>query len=76
MAKKEGKTVKSTAIQDHTYRVFPNDLNSHGTVFGGLVMSIIDRLALVVAERHSGHVCVTASADSIISSSPQAEGRI
>ena len=34
-----GKTVAETAILDHTYKVFPNDLNSHGTVFGGMVMA-------------------------------------
>lgn len=59
------KTVAATAVEDQTYCVFPNDLNAHGTVFGGTVMAELDKTAAVVALRHSGCLCVTAAVDSM-----------
>ena len=70
------KTVKHTAIEDQTYKIFPNDLNSHGTVFGGIVMGLADRTASVVAERHAEKVCVTALVDSMHFRAPASRGDI
>ena len=68
------KSAAESSVQNHVYKVFPNDLNAHYTVFGGLVMSLCDRVALVVSERHSGKVCVTASVDSFHFVAPAKDG--
>lgn len=70
------KKVHESAVDNHTYKVFPNDLNSYGTAFGGMIMAVCDRTALVVAERHSRRTCVTASVDSMHFLRPAGQGDI
>ena len=60
-----GKPVSASAINDQTAIVFPDDLNSLGTLFGGRVMEQCDRTCAVVAKRHSGRNCVTLGIDSV-----------
>lgn len=48
-----------------TELVFPQDTNYHGTIFGGFVMSYIDKIATIASMRHSRRAVVTASSDSI-----------
>jgi acyl-CoA hydrolase len=59
------KPVSSSAVCEQVYHVFPNDLNAQNTVFGGLVMALMDRYAAVVAQRHSQSVCVTVGVDAV-----------
>lgn len=61
----KAKNPRESAVEQNVYKVFPNDLNSEYTVFGGLVMGLCDRTALIVAERHSSSTCVTVAVDSL-----------
>ena len=70
----KGKKVSETAVHDQTAVVYPNDLNAYGTLFGGRVMELCDRLAGVVARRHSGRVCVTLGIDSVRFLAPARHG--
>lgn len=68
--------VAFSAVQEQVYMIFPNDLNSNETVFGGLVMAHMDRYAAVVADRHAGGVCVTASVDAVHFMAPARKGDV
>ena len=72
----EGKPVSASAIVDQVVEVFPNDLNPHGTLFGGKLMQVVDNLAAIVAKRHSGKVCVTLGIDSVRFLNPARHGDI
>jgi acyl-CoA hydrolase len=72
----EGKPVSASAIIDQVVEVFPNDLNGHGTLFGGRLMQVADNLAAIVAKRHSGRVCVTLGIDSVRFLNPAHRGDI
>jgi len=43
----------------------PNMANNLGHVFGGVVLSLIDRVAAVAATRHARRPCVTVSVDRV-----------
>lgn len=70
----KAKSPSASAVEQNVYKIFPNDLNSKYTVFGGLVMGLCDRTALIVAERHSGCTCVTAAVDSLSFLAPARSG--
>lgn len=72
----EGKPVSASHIIDQVVEVFPNDLNAHGTLFGGRLMQVVDNLAAIVAKRHSGKVCVTLGIDSVRFLNPAHHGDI
>src|SRR5437868_6735309 len=70
------KRVSDSAIHDQTAIVFPNDLNTVGTLYGGRVLEQADRVAAVVAKRHSGSVCVTLGVDTVRFLAPARHGDI
>ena len=71
-----GKPVTASAVIDQVVEVFPNDLNPHGTLFGGRALQIADALAAIVAKRHTGRVCVTLGIDSVRFINPARRGDI
>lgn len=70
------RTVDSSAVREQVYMIFPNDLNSNDTVFGGLIMALMDRFAAVVADRHAGGVCVTVGVDAVHFIAPARRGDV
>lgn len=68
------KKVSESSIDKYPYHIFPNDLNSYRTAFGGRVLEIADRLAGYVARSHSGKICVTLLLDSVRFLAPAREG--
>lgn len=45
--------------------MMPQHVNNLGHVFGGVVLSMVDRAAAVAAMRHAGRPCVTVSIDRV-----------
>ena len=45
--------------------MMPQHTNNVGNVFGGVILSMVDRAAAVTAMRHSGQNCVTVSIDRV-----------
>lgn len=70
------KPVSASKIEGHHHEIYPNDLNSNNTVFGGRVMEIADMLAAACAKKHSGKTCATLMVDSLRFLSPAMRGEI
>lgn len=56
--------------------MLPHDANVLGNALGGVVMHHMDIAAAIAAQRHAGHVCVTASVDRIDFQSPAHVGEV
>ncbi|MGH2270576.1 acyl-CoA thioesterase [Anaerohalosphaeraceae bacterium U12dextr] len=69
MTTTQGKTPSQSAVLTR-YMVMPQDANPFGTAFGGVIMSWIDMVASMAAQRHCGTEVVTAGIDSLSFESP------
>ena len=56
--------------------VYPGDTNSEGTLFGGHALSLMDRLAFIVASRFARKPVVTACSEKVEFRSPVREGEL
>lgn len=45
--------------------MYPPDANIHGTVFGGIILQMVDKAAAVCAMRHCAQPCVTVAMDRV-----------
>jgi acyl-CoA hydrolase len=55
----------SQSITINTEVVLPNDTNNIGNLFGGKLMQWVDITAAIAAQRHCGHVVVTAAINQV-----------
>ena len=63
------KTPADSAVQTR-YLVMPGQANPYGTAFGGAIMSWIDMVAAMAAQKHCGREVVTAGIDSVAFETP------
>ena len=56
--------------------VYPEDTNSQGTLFGGHALSLMDRLAFIVASRFTRLPVVTACSEKVEFRSPVKQGEL
>jgi acyl-CoA hydrolase len=56
--------------------VYPEDTNSQGTLFGGHALSLMDRLAFIVASRFTRLPVVTARSEKVEFRSPVKQGEL
>jgi acyl-CoA hydrolase len=56
--------------------MMPNDANQMGTIHGGAILSIADKVAYVCGCRHADSYCVTASVDRVSFDSPIKIGQL
>lgn len=64
MPRTDPRTVADSLVE-MTEIVLPEDANSHGSIFGGRVLALIDKCAAIVAMRHAHSLVLTASVDSV-----------
>jgi len=64
------------SVVEMTEIVLPEDANSHGSIFGGRVLALVDKCAAIVAMRHTRSLVLTASLDSVAFLNPVRVGHV
>jgi acyl-CoA hydrolase len=59
-----------------TEYVLPQHANVYDTIFGGQIMAWVDLCGAICAQRHSGHLCVTAFVDDLAFRQPVHVGQV
>ena len=70
-----GKPVSESLVEMDDV-VQPSDVNLYGTIFGGHLMSLVDKAAGIAAFKHSGESVVTVSVDQLIFKNPAPVGTV
>lgn len=71
----QGKTVKSSQTTI-TELMIPSYANFGGKVHGGILLSLMDKVAYVCATKHAGSYCVTVSVDGVEFKEPVEVGEL
>ncbi|HKK28489.1 MAG TPA: acyl-CoA thioesterase [Gemmatimonadota bacterium] len=71
----EARSVSASRVA-MTQLMGPQEGNLMGSVFGGVILAAVDKIAYVCASRHAGHPCVTVSVDQVDFRSPIRIGEI
>src|SRR5690554_2762261 len=66
----------SESLTITTKIVLPNQTNPHGNLFGGQLLSWMDEVAVITAQRHSRRVVVTAAVNNVSFASPVKESDV
>jgi acyl-CoA hydrolase len=64
------------SVSEITELMMPGQVNNLGNVFGGVVLSMVDRAAAVTAMRHARQICVTVSINQVDFKEPIYSGEV
>lgn len=75
MKKINSKAMKES-YSETTEIILPGDLNTNKSLFGGTLVSYVDKISAITAYRHTGTAVTTLSIDQLIFQRPVPEGAI
>ncbi len=76
MTEERGDQTPDESVSEITEFMMPGQVNNLGNVFGGVVLSMVDRAASVTAMRHARQPCVTMSISQVDFKQPVFAGEV